>query len=949
MADGTQYFTGVNLALERSKCVISMGRVRGQSQPGKRMFMSIAGVNLVVAFWSMAFIWQANGTDLTKPLASSNVVFEERDGLVAVEAEHFFEQTFTEQRAWYLIARDQVPPVSPDGDPPHVGGASGDAYLEALPDTRRGHADPLRAGKNFFPEPGRAGVLSYRVHFGNPGRYYVWVRACSTGTEDNSLHVGLNGQWPASGQRMQWCEGKDSWRWESRQRTEQEHCGVPNAIYLDIPAPGEYVVQFSLREDGFEFDKFILVNRPDYQPDAIGPDPFVRSGELPQPFPLVAATKRFPSHWGPPPAIQTHDLRELPGGYGKGSSTLAAWIERNLLQDAALTQTPALVKPRKPDGNGNIVISGELKQWHKVTLTLDGPFAHERDENPNPFTDYSFTVRYRHESGTPDYLMPGYFAADGTAAESSAESGTRWRAHLSPDKPGLWTYTVSFLRGRLAAVDDAAPVEKLAPYDGLTGTFTIAPTDKTGRDFRAKGRLRYVAGHHLQFAGTGEYFLKAGADAPETFLAYADFDGTEARRPQAPLKTWQPHVRDWHPGDPTWKNDKGKGLIGALNYLAGKGCNAFSFLSYNAGGDGDNVWPFVERDAKLHYDCSKLDQWEIVFEHAQRLGLFLHFKLQETENDDRQGPGAAQALDGGELGPQRRLYFRELIARFAHHLALNWNLGEENTQTREVQRAMARYYNDHDPYRHSVVIHTYPDWQERVYGPLLGSGSLLTGASVQCQWNQTHRWTLRWVTDSSKAGRPWVVANDEQGSAETGVPPDPRYAGYAGQTFAGKPVGYDLHDIRKLTLWGNLMAGGAGVEYYFGYGLPQNDLLCEDWRSRDRSWDYCRIALDFFREHRIPFWEMHNANVLVGNSANANTRYCLAKPGELYLVYLARSSTTDLDLSGASGTFSVKWFNPRTGGPLQTGSVASVEGGRLVELGHPPVEPDEDWVVLVHR
>ena len=34
-------------------------------------------------------------------------------------------------------------------------------------------------------------------------------------------------------------------------------------------------------------------------------------------------------------------------------------------------------------------------------------------------------------------------------------------------------------------------------------------------------------------------------------------------------------------------------------------------------------------------------------------------------------------FDNGDLGPQRKLYYRELIARFGHHLALNWNLGEE--------------------------------------------------------------------------------------------------------------------------------------------------------------------------------------------------------------------------------------------------------------------------------
>ena len=67
------------------------------------------------------------------------------------------------------------------------------------------------------------------------------------------------------------------------------------------------------------------------------------------------------------------------------------------------------------------------------------------------------------------------------------------------------------------------------------------------------------------------------------------------------------------------------------------------------------------------------------------------------------------------------------------------------------------------------------------------------------------------------------------------------------------------------------MAGGAGVEYYFGYKLPQNDLVCEDFRSRDKTWDYCRIALDFFCEHEVPFWEMANADSLIGNVNSDNS------------------------------------------------------------------------------
>jgi hypothetical protein len=57
---------------------------------------------------------------------------------------------------------------------------------------------------------------------------------------------------------MQWCEGKDEWTWASKQRTLDEHCGVEQRIYLDIPSSGVHKISFSMREDGFEFDKWIM-------------------------------------------------------------------------------------------------------------------------------------------------------------------------------------------------------------------------------------------------------------------------------------------------------------------------------------------------------------------------------------------------------------------------------------------------------------------------------------------------------------------------------------------------------------------------------------------------------------------------------------------------------------------------------------------------------------------
>ena len=1019
----------------------------------------------------------SSAADLTKPIASADVVFGEKDGVVAIEAEHFYKQTLNEQRHWYLTTSESVPEISPDGDSAHVAGASGGAYIEALPDTRRTHGDRLITGENFSNVPGKIAILHYKIKVDTPGRYYGWVRAFSTTSEDNGLHFGLDGEWPASGQRWQTVK-KHDWNWDCKQRTKEVHVGVPMQLWLDIEKAGEHELQIAMREDGIELDKFVLAMDREFTPSGTGPDPVVAAGTAPKPFKFVppSAAKKPPTKTAPAPAqkvahlqLNASDFIEGSEGYyldrnkwlainpesnesakaqsafpypsGKYHVTLQAVGEEDgrssyevlvndvkvgdftcplstqqfeeakafsktwndisidggdvvtvhstiasedgkehsrariahvafVPADDATTQAVAaapaqkktarsekklepLVHPRKPDGDGAVTISGELRQWHKVTLNLNGPYAHENDNVPNPFTDYAFNVTFSHASGSPEYVVPGYFAADGDAANSSADSGTRWRAHLSPDEPGEWSYSVSFRKGPHAALGATAG-EVLSPYDGKSGSFTVAATDKTGRDFRAKGRLRYVGGHHLQFAGSSEFFLKAGADAPETMLAYADFDNTVANKKNAPIKTWQPHVQDWNDGDPTWKSGKGKGLIGALNYLASKGLNTFSFLPYNAGGDGNNIWPFVAREDKFHYDCSKLDQWGIVFDHGTAQGLHLHFKMQENEMDDdrlgqkRNKGNVPTSLDGGELGPERKLYCRELIARFGHALALNWNIGEENTQSTQEIVDMVEYIHDTDPYDHNIVIHTFPNQQEKVYTPLLGDRSLLTGASLQNHWDAVHQRTLQWLRESKDAGRPWVVANDEQGSADTGVPPDMGFEGYDGKKKDGKTV-HTTDDIRKLTLWGNLMAGGAGVEYYFGYQLPQNDLICEDFRSREKSWDYCNIALTFFREHSVPFWNMTNADALIGNAKGDNSKFCLAKKGELYLVYLPDGGTTELDLSGATGEFNVHWFNPRSGGALANGSVDSVSGGGKAALGTAPSHPDQDWLTVIRR
>jgi hypothetical protein len=259
---------------------------------------------------------------------------------------------------------------------------------------------------------------------------------------------------------------------------------------------------------------------------------------------------------------------------------------------------------------GSVTVAGERKKWHKVTLSFTGPMTSE-NASPNPFTDYRLDVTFTHPASGRSLVVPGYFAADGDAANTGAATGHVWRAHLAPAATGTWLFAASFRTGGNVVTNALPGAGTSAGYfDGLNGSFDIGPPDKAGRDLRGAGRLAYVGRHHLQFQESGRWFLKAGADSPENLLSYADFDGDFKTDgfDDFRIKTWSPHTNDWHVGDPTWQGGKGKGLIGAINYLASEGLNVFSFLTMNIGGDDKNAFPYTTYAERLRLDCSRLDQ-----------------------------------------------------------------------------------------------------------------------------------------------------------------------------------------------------------------------------------------------------------------------------------------------------------------------------------------------------
>jgi len=594
------------------------------------------------------------------------------------------------------------------------------------------------------------------------------------------------------------------------------------------------------------------------------------------------------------------------------------------------------------ENGSNVELSGELKMWYKVTLTFDGPSV---DESESTFRNYRLDVTFT--KGAKSYKVPGYFAADGNAAETSASSGNKWQVNFTPDEPGTWTYSVSFRQGPDIAISFLpAAGTPVAGVDGETGSFDVASGSFDEPGYYAKGKLNYVGEHYGQFAGNKEWHVKAGPGSPEDFFGYKDFDNTkdwETRTSSTQVQDvylrnlngeglhyYTPHVADWKTGDPTWKGGKGKGIIGALNYMASIGINSLYMIPFTMGDDSDNTWPWTSRDQLMSYDVSKLAQWDIVFSHMDRVGISATYYLCESDN-------SIKYLDNGNMTLKYPVYYREIIARFGYHLGIRFNLGEELKLTGPQQAAASKYLKDLDPYNTIICGHSshVRASQITVFEHLLGKTSY-DGPNYQLHEadNKDHLDLIMWRDRSAAAGQKWIVANDESWGIDnsTGSKGEERMLTYAWRTY---------------------MAGAEGMFQYCAYGTPAiGDITMENFRLIENTQKIHIACKNLFLKPEInPFLpQMRNENALVGNPTSNDAPFCLAKKGEIYIVY--RTSSTNqkpLNLTGYPGTFTVKWYDAKNGGNFQNGSVTAVSGGGSVNLGNPPTNATAPWAILVYK
>ncbi len=553
-----------------------------------------------------------------------------------------------------------------------------------------------------------------------------------------------------------------------------------------------------------------------------------------------------------------------------------------------------------------------IEPWTKFSMDFKGPPCSELS-SPNPFTDYRMDVVFTNPSGKT-YRVPGYFAANGNAGETSDSIGNVWRVNFTPDEPGKWTYVVSFVKGRMIAAELSGG-ESAGYFDGSRGRFSVKRSKKTDtRDLSSQGKLVYRESHYLQFQGSEKYFLKSGTNSPEVLLEYAEFDNTPSDR------TYTEHAEDWKTGDLTWKNGKGKGIVGAINYLSDIGVNSYYFLTMNAYGDGKKAWPWIHADSIVRYDCSKLDQWDMLFQYMNEKGIVIDLVLTETENEvyfEEREFGTAQGF-----AKSRKVYFREMVARYGYLPAITWNIGEENGwhkdlpfQTANTERQRKEYldyfrkltyYNDH------LTIHNGPSWDQHIFEPLYGHKSF-TGPAFQWDFGKNiYREISALRSRSASVNHKWVVFFDEP---------------YIGTKIA------DVDEWRTKNVWPAFMAGGAGVALYMGGG---KDVKEQNFRPYEMHFQTMVVARRFFEDH-VPLNEM------TPDSLFCQEAHTLRKDNEFFLLYFPQYNDQKVVLP--KGDYFIEWFDPKLGGHLLKGK--KISGGKPLSIKTENITLNRDWVVLI--
>jgi len=328
------------------------------------------------------------------------------------------------------------------------------------------------------------------------------------------------------------------------------------------------------------------------------------------------------------------------------------------------------------------------------------------------------------------------------------------------------------------------------------------------------------------------------------------------------------------------------------------------------------------------FDVSYWQKWERMLRFARDRDMIIS-AIMDTYSHKAQAPAGSE---------HERRYFRYAAARLGAFSNITWDLGDDLDSFRDEKWAheMGTLLVNSDPNRHLATSHpVHREHQDR-------ASDWFGFTSIQNWSRRQHELMLEERQIQIKTGRIIPQINEEYGYEE-------HYP-----HWAPAPPGNSADVLRRVA-WDIAMAGCYGTAgetarrgtnvwpdtgggFYNGRG--------DDTMVMLKGYEH---IVDFFSS--FEWWKTEPHDELVSNGV-----YCLAKPGEIYAVYLPQrpicgnaeafehqKQCGDITIKLEPGTYEAHWFSAFTGEQIPLPPVE----GRAWTL--PKTPGWLDWALLLQR
>lgn len=281
-------------------------------------------------------------------------------------------------------------------------------------------------------------------------------------------------------------------------------------------------------------------------------------------------------------------------------------------------------------------------------------------------------------------------------------------------------------------------------------------------------------------------------------------------------------------------------------------------------------------------------------------------------------------------------------------LAGEYNMNNYGGFPLEFWNRIGEIVKDEDPYNRIVSAHpTPPMWSGGADAPQWSTAE----AIHEQQWldyNQSQTGHARWCNELT----PWIITNAyNKKPAKPVVVTEPWY-----EFIEGNPSAMDI----RFGAWSAVMSGAAGHSYGGGHiwrvHLPERPTGVDSW-PMDTSFATNTmlypgaVSVGFMGKYlrKMEWWKLDPHPELVLENPSP---YCLADPGNEYLLYLRYGGSMKIDLRSypVSTQFQFIWTDLVNSCDSGKGIVS---GGSIVELKCPEDYPGfvyfKDWILHIKR